>query len=683
MINPDAIPQFTGNLEQLETDAADLKSDASAIAKDGADVHSSFQGLSAFYHAPEAEQLFATTKPVADSAKAFGDDLQRVSSALSDYAAEVRPIAKKLTALKELASAFVSENAGSADWQYDEHKVARDNELRHEVDVAVAAFWDAERRCANKIEAIFHGSPYVANDGSNRPKMYGYTADQLDHAKGLPWGDAVEQKHAASDVFYWAKSFVWDGLVIDGVWNTLKGLGGLIGLEGLDTFVNSWKGLAKLGIGLASYGFPSLPFLMAVPDSVLPKWVQESRKATRQVGKSLLAWDEWGKNPARAAGGVLFNGLTLLAGGEGAAVTAAGDAGKAGAAARIIAAAGKAGGIIDPMTYIGKGAGAAFKGLTSLPKVSTALDAVKNLKAGVFNFRGVVDPEAVRVQGIPEHDGSVGLWDGATFDQEGNLHWQGQVHQPPVELPADLRIQIPAERELVGAHAGGGTAHEPAPRGGGHELPDAVARTDHHVQNSISRGNSHGTGNTEAVHELPAHTGHGPASSGGDAVTTPAAHHGSSGAGGEGVGDTGPQPSGHIPDDTVHHVLKGEIKYGSDGRPRAVGYHFRPGGEDRPGVKVPKILERDHRTGLTSGNVWMRDPRTGEWIMKRRRSTFFPPHWTEQDVVRALNKAYENAKVTNPRTFMWRGQYKDITFEGYFDPITGDAKTGYPIMPDK
>ncbi|WP_180685253.1 hypothetical protein, partial [Streptomyces gossypiisoli] len=76
MINPSQIPQFTGDLEQLETDYAALKTDAGNVRDAGRDVHSQFQGLSAYYQAPEAEQLFATTKPVKDKADAFADDLE-------------------------------------------------------------------------------------------------------------------------------------------------------------------------------------------------------------------------------------------------------------------------------------------------------------------------------------------------------------------------------------------------------------------------------------------------------------------------------------------------------------------------------------------------------------------------------------------------------------------------------
>uniref|UniRef100_UPI001E28F0C3 hypothetical protein n=1 Tax=Streptomyces blattellae TaxID=2569855 RepID=UPI001E28F0C3 len=61
MIQPGQIPQFTGDLAQLETDHAALRRDAGDVRRTGGDVHAQFQGLSAYYTAPEAEQLFATT----------------------------------------------------------------------------------------------------------------------------------------------------------------------------------------------------------------------------------------------------------------------------------------------------------------------------------------------------------------------------------------------------------------------------------------------------------------------------------------------------------------------------------------------------------------------------------------------------------------------------------------------
>ena len=92
MITPGAIPQFTGDLGQLEKDYAGLRADAGHVRSTGSDVHTRFQGLSAYYRAPEAEKLFASTKPVQDRADAFADDLEKVATALSDYASEVRPL---------------------------------------------------------------------------------------------------------------------------------------------------------------------------------------------------------------------------------------------------------------------------------------------------------------------------------------------------------------------------------------------------------------------------------------------------------------------------------------------------------------------------------------------------------------------------------------------------------------
>ncbi|WP_180685252.1 hypothetical protein, partial [Streptomyces gossypiisoli] len=74
---------------------------------------------------------------------------------------------------------------------------------------------------------------------------------------------------------------------------------------------------------------------------------RDSRTAMKETGKALVAWDEWGKNPARAAGAVTFNVLTtVFTGGAGAGVA---GAGKAGAVARVLGTTARA---IDPMTYI-------------------------------------------------------------------------------------------------------------------------------------------------------------------------------------------------------------------------------------------------------------------------------------------------------------------------------------------
>ncbi|MFF4591334.1 protein phosphatase, partial [Streptomyces sp. NPDC001388] len=116
MIKPEEIPQFTGNLFQLELDHAALKKDAGNVRTTGSDVDAQFQGLSAFYHAPEAEQLFATTKQVKTRADDFATDLETVSSALSSYATEIRPLVSKLLELKTKASTFVASVKDDDEW---------------------------------------------------------------------------------------------------------------------------------------------------------------------------------------------------------------------------------------------------------------------------------------------------------------------------------------------------------------------------------------------------------------------------------------------------------------------------------------------------------------------------------------------------------------------------------------
>ncbi|MEU5092200.1 protein phosphatase, partial [Streptomyces sp. NPDC021356] len=140
MIKPEEIPQFTGDLGLLEKAYGDLKADAGHIRDAGGEVHNRFQGLSAYYRAPEAEQLFASTKPVKDRADTFASGLESVSGALSGYATEIRPLVKKLEDLKREATTFVNSVKDDDDWQYDGGKVGHHNRIRDEITKTVAAF---------------------------------------------------------------------------------------------------------------------------------------------------------------------------------------------------------------------------------------------------------------------------------------------------------------------------------------------------------------------------------------------------------------------------------------------------------------------------------------------------------------------------------------------------------------
>ncbi|MFI6052953.1 protein phosphatase, partial [Streptomyces violascens] len=184
-IVPSGIPQFTGDLDSLDHDTALLSTEAGAFRDAGAGIHSHFQGVAAFYKAPEAEQLFATTAPVAVKTATFAGQLERVSGALSAYSQEVRPLAKKLEDLQRQAFAFTASIAGDDHWRRDEKKRDRNDGLKDEVQATLQAFYEAEIACHNKITALVGGSTLVLGNHGDKKFVrfgtveYGATADDL------------------------------------------------------------------------------------------------------------------------------------------------------------------------------------------------------------------------------------------------------------------------------------------------------------------------------------------------------------------------------------------------------------------------------------------------------------------------------------------------------------------------
>ncbi|MFJ7422401.1 hypothetical protein ACIQXD_27940 [Streptomyces uncialis] len=449
-------------------------------------MHARFQGLSAFYTAPEAEQLFATTGPVKSESDVFADQLESVTTALSEYAAEVRPIEARLKQLRADATAFVSGISGDRHWKDDGDKVEENNDLVKDVNAAVAAFWEAERTCANKITALVCGTHFIADDGTGASNMYGFSEKDLDSTKELPWGSQVEESRRWWEVHHHVGSFL-KGVFVDGLWGTIRGLGTLVGVDGWDAAGQAWTGLAKVVTGLAITVTPVLGSVYwAVPEKDLPGWLRDSRTAVKETGKALVAWDEWGKNPARAAGATTFNVVTtVFTGGAGAAA-------KTGSVAKVIAALGKTGRLLDPVTYIAKG------GKVVTVKVGDLLAGLRNVDAGArvnipepaapAPVAGVDDaaragtgpgPDPSHTMRLPDDaNGSPQYLDtdtGQILDAAGNPKPdvmprdvtnpdRSGVEVPPVrsETPAPVGAREPA---LVGAGPGAGSVDNAA--GGG------------------------------------------------------------------------------------------------------------------------------------------------------------------------------------------------------------------------
>ncbi|MEU4200780.1 hypothetical protein AB0F64_12605 [Streptomyces sp. NPDC026294] len=421
-VDPAEVPVFTGNLDLLETKAKELSHGGAKVQTVGSDIHKSFGGLSAFYKAPEAEQLFGVTKPVADKAHDISGDMQVIAKALSTYAHEITPLVKQLEQLKQEAAAFRDKEAAEDDWNEDGDLTEENLGRRNKIAEVWAAFQRAERDCHAKIVALVGGTSLHAIDASHK-NGYGYDAEALKQSKHLPWGDAVEES-----VPFWQ---VWEhtydfgkGFVVDGVGGTIKSLYTLFGGHGSEAAGEAWKGLAQFSTASAITAIPGLNVAYwMLPGKMLPSWLRESRRATIDTGKALLAWDQWESNGSRAAGAVTFNAVTaLFTRGGGSAVQ---GASKAGLAAKGLSVAGKVGSVVDPMTYVIKGAGAGL---------SKAGDVMAHLK-------GLGHVEIPKIS-----EGAYSLPEGATKLPDGTIQLPKNAALPEgaTKLP-DGRIELPKD----------------------------------------------------------------------------------------------------------------------------------------------------------------------------------------------------------------------------------------------
>lgn len=461
-VDPVGIPVFTGDLAVLDTKVTALSGHGAAIATAAGDVHRSFGGLSAFYKAPEAEQLFATTGPVAATGQVLSSDLAVIAGALGTYSDDAFPLVEKLKALKRDAVAFRVKVDGDEKWREDGDLVEENNRRRSEIAEAWAAFQEVERACHTKIVALVGGTALKTGDGSGKKGTYGYDAEALKQAKSLPWGEAVEESTPWWQVWEHAYDF-GKGFLVDGVWGTLKGLGTLAGFEGGDAAKQAWTGLAKLATGLS----PAAMLVLHTLPGDHSAWIRDSQTAVKETGKALIAWDQWGSNPSRAAGAVTFNVLTTaFTGGTGG---AAAGAGKAGLAAKALSLTSKTARAVDPMTYVFKGAGA---GLSKISDVMAGLKGLGRFEAPTIKVDGAI---ALPEGAVHLPDGAIRLPsgsavpDGAIKLPDGNIKLpEGTTALPPgtVKLPVDGPSQFMDPKGNIYDAAGDITQHaKDAPTG--------------------------------------------------------------------------------------------------------------------------------------------------------------------------------------------------------------------------
>lgn len=618
MIDPEKIPTFTGNLETLETHAASLKTTASGIRGTGRDVHTAFQALDPVYDAPEQEELLDSTLPVRAKADEFAKKLESVSGALTGFASTARPLVTKMNQLREDAEKFVADNKDDDDWQEDQGKIDENARLVREVGTTWVAFQGVERDAANKIASLVGGTRFVVDDGSHKAGMYGFKESDVKDAKETPWGTADEREYTGLRAAWeWTKDNVGGGLkgfFVDGVWGTVKGLANMVNVFDWDTFKETWSGIGDIFGGISAYIITPYDWAMDKMFGPADHTERDKRKAAlRDFGKSLVAWDEWGKEPSRAFGVVVFNGLTLGAG----SLLKLGRSGKLGAGAEAATVVGKAGALVDPMSYLGKAVG-----VTKL-KVGDFMESLKAGQAGVddmaHNAPTTASPhtgEANTPPGFeyadPAGNKRVVGNDGYIRDEHGNVvpDTEPVVEPHKNDLP-DLkeRESTPAKKRILEGAGGPGrveaSASHPAGGDGTQAIPSAVGTTHTpggvatHTPGSTADNTVHNSHTTSGGHSSGPHGGAGANTPGAGTATHTDAnatggdsgsglpHQGGSGGhdapGGSGSGSHGdapdPSPGGAGDQPMDPKVVEERIKELDDrqgGQGHAPGRHLHP-----------------------------------------------------------------------------------------------------------
>ncbi|NMR21744.1 hypothetical protein, partial [Cellulomonas fimi] len=345
------------------------------------------------------------------------------------------------------AYAFRSTIASNAEWEYDQGLVDENTALISRVNAQQVALWEAERACANAIRALYGAEPWRAATGENDPLGYGVGEIPTDAA--MPWGSEVQRKdHCPKSAAVGVKRFVWDGVIVDGLWGTVTGLGMLVGIDGWswswDTMKSSWIGMGSL-IGYAGGEW---------------SW-GNAGDAWLGLGKGLIAYDTWQDDPGRAAGGAVFNIATIFIPAGAAVAGTKGAATAAGTAGRTASWLAKGARIVDFTDPIALGI---MGGKVVLPKLGDLLTGMRLATEGLG--------DAIRVPEIPTT--SLDLPTGALDDLAAGAPPVRNPDAVPeatpridAEAPAPVRVPEPAT-------VGGGTGGGQGPGGLGHGADDLV-----------------------------------------------------------------------------------------------------------------------------------------------------------------------------------------------------------------
>ena len=120
---------------------------------------------------------------------------------------------------------------------------------------------------------------------------------------------------------------------------------------------------------------------------------------------------------------------------------------------------------------------------------------------------------------------------------------------------------------------------------------------------------------------------------------------------------------------TLEHIFDGTI----NGKGNATGYHYTRVSDSKGEIIKGTESEKDAH-GVFTGKVKV------SGVKKNGFSSFYPEDWTPQQVVDAVNEAYEDAlnDKSNPHGSLWIGYSGDLEINMYLDN-NKKITTAYPI----
>ena len=602
------IPALDLNVETISSNASTLKTKAGDMRSAGSTIKTTWSGMSACYKAPEQETLYAAMNPVETNTDDLADDLEKIAGYVSTFADTAKGIKSDAQTLKKDGQAFKAKIAKKPDWQYDQELVNENTRLVNRASALQVRLWDAERECANNIRALDSLPPYHADPKSEGDKLgYGYSSIPAEAEK--PWGKSVERKdHCPKKAAVSVKRFVWDGVVVDGIGGTLNGLAGLGGFDfsgngpiwSGERLGQTWKGLGGF-IGLhedenGDYGWHNPGDAFGTVGNTL-----------LEAGKGIICYDEWGKDPARAAGGTAFNVLTFLI----PPAAAASKAGKFGAAGSKLSKVGRAAEVANVFLNVTDPFGALLS--KPLGKVSNAV-----VSRVLPNFDLI---ESIGKWTGADPDVKVGAGSGSGFDMNNpdtsGLKIDGNGRTPSVDVGESSIPDISSGSHHAGEGVSTGSSGRPDLGSGdaAHADTGQAAETSSHSESRSGTSDASRTGTDEPV---PAADSDARASEGGDNASGGAegqqtdVGHGSDRSHSEPVGsehevnDVGQEPAGRDGDaatdkeharqaadaEAGHADVDGHREPAQDGADRA-GSDAEPG-RDRTNDDATEGRERTH-----------------------------------------------------------------------------------------